>query len=171
MSGSPLRRRVGAGGMLVAYSVLISGETAGMLAGEASCLRGATRKMFDLNHSAWNGNSDAARAQTLDRRGFTSADLKLLQQTHQSGVASRGWGRAQFVANEFSQYLAIWDKASAERDRPILSIIRFGKTGTYALLADDKFIVTGDTLRAVLPTLTAEALSSATDPVMELAEA
>lgn len=126
--------------------------------------------MYNLNSIAWSGGGNASliQEQPLGMKGFTGDDVELLQEAHRSGAVHRDWGRAQFVANEFSQYLAIWDKASAERDPPTLSIIRFGKTGTYALLADDKIVASGDTLRAVLPALGIARPKA--EPVMELAE-
>ena len=91
----------------------------------------------------------------FDARGFTTADVKLLQEAHQRGVAHRGWGRAQFATNEFSHYLAIWDTAPAGEASPARVIVRFLKTGTYALLVRNKIAASGTTLRAVLPALAA----------------
>ena len=85
--------------------------------------------------------------------GFTSGDVKLLQEAHQQGVAQRGWGRAQFASNEFSHYLAIWDNAAADPGLPPRVIVRFLKTGTYALLVRNKIVAIGATLRAILPAL------------------
>ena len=91
----------------------------------------------------------------FDAKGFTPGDVKLLQEAHQQGVSQRGWGRAQFAANAFSNYLAIWDNAAGEADLPTLVIVRFWKTGTYALMIKSKFVATGRTLYAVLPALAA----------------
>jgi hypothetical protein len=88
-----------------------------------------------------------------DAAGFTSGDVKLLQEAHQRGVAQRGWGRAQFASNEFSHYLAIWDNAAADPASPTRVIVRFLKTGTYALLVRNKIVANGATLRAILPAL------------------
>jgi hypothetical protein len=110
--------------------------------------------MYDLN-LAWGagGNGAAVAAQSRGARGFTDADVNALHETHRRGVADRGWGRAQFVVNDFSQYLAIWDADAAEGAAPGLSIIRFAKTGTYALLIDAQFVANGKTLEQVLPAL------------------
>ncbi len=126
--------------------------------------------MYDLN-VAWGagGAATPAAAQSRAARGFTGADMGALQETHRRGVADRGWGRAQFVVNEFSQYLAIWD-AAAEGAAPCLSIIRFAKTGTYALLIDGQFVANGETLAAVLPAL-AVAEPTADLAIAELDEA
>jgi hypothetical protein len=126
--------------------------------------------MVDSNAAAWGAgrNIVAASGRSPNVKGFTNEDMKALQETHRRGVADRGWGPAQFVVNEFSHYLAIWD-AGAENAPPNLSIIRFSKTGTYALLINDQIVATGTTLGAVLPALTiAEAKDNL--PVGELAE-
>jgi len=109
--------------------------------------------MRHLNDAAWSRTGSAAGEPPLDPRGFTNADLLLLQEAHQCGVARRGWGRAQFVTNECSQYLAIWNRACADQAPPTVSIVRFGKTGTYALLVDGKIVANGRTLDVILSPL------------------
>jgi hypothetical protein len=89
-----------------------------------------------------------------DARGFTSADLRLLHEAHQNGLAARRWGRCQFAANEFSQYLAIWSAAAPEHAPPGLTIIRFSETGAYALMAGGRIVANGKTLAEILPALT-----------------
>ena len=128
--------------------------------------------MYDLN-VAWSagGNGVATDAQFRGGRGFTGPDMKALQDTHRCGVAERGWGRAQFAVNEFSQYLAIWDAAAADGAAPNLAIIRFDKTGTYALLIDGKFVATDTALDAILPILTAAAPKASLAVTDEIAEA
>ena len=120
-------------------------------------LKRANEKMRDLNDAgrSRSGIETAAGGPLLDRKGFTSRDLKVLQEAHQRGIADRGWGRGQFVTNEFSEYLAIWNDASADHDheRPTLSIVRFDNTGTYALLVDGKIVAAGKTLGTILPAL------------------
>jgi len=95
----------------------------------------------------------AAVGMLLGTHGFTSGDLKLLKEAHQTGVAHRGWGRAQLASNYFSHYLAIWDGARAEHEPPTLVIVRFINTGTYALLVRGKIVTSGKTLDAILPAL------------------
>ncbi len=111
--------------------------------------------MRNLSDVGWSriGLGPAALGTLLDAKGFTSEDLKLLQEAHQRGIASRGWGRAQFAANAFSHYLAIWDNSTTDRGPPTLLIVRFDKTGTYALLVHGKIVANGNRLTAILPAL------------------
>lgn len=92
---------------------------------------------------------------SFDAKGFTTGDVKLLQEAHQRGVAVRGWGRAQFASNEFSNYLAIWENGAADRTAPTHVIVRFWKTGTYALMVRGKIVATDTKLRTILPALAA----------------
>jgi len=110
--------------------------------------------MRDLDDAGWSqvGLASAA-AGLLGAKGFSSEDVKLLQEAHKKGIANRGWGRAQFAANAFAHYLAIWDGATSDREPPTLSIVRFDKTGTYALLVHGKIVANGRTLGAILPAL------------------
>ena len=101
------------------------------------------------------GLESTAGDMPLDAKGFTPGDVKLLQEAHQQGVSERGWGRAQFAANAVSNYLAIWHNAAGEADLPALVIVRFWKTGTYALMVKSKFVATGRTLGAILPAVAA----------------
>src|SRR5260370_4139234 len=84
-----------------------------------------------VSELGWEGDAPSAAA-GLEASGFTSADLQLLCEAHQSGVA--GWRRGQFASNEFSQYLAIWTDGSSEHAQPSLTIIRFNETVAYALI-------------------------------------
>lgn len=109
--------------------------------------------MSDLNEVGWNRNEFEAVESLLATKGFTSRDMRLLQEAQKSRVNGRGWGRSQFFTTDFSQYLAIWDSESTDQTSPSLSIVRFDKTGTYALLMAGQFIATGKTLDVILPTL------------------
>ena len=113
--------------------------------------------MRNLSDGGLVGLRPAGSGRTLDSEGFTSSDVKLLQDAHQRGVARQNWGRAEFAANDFSQYLAIWDESAAEHDPPARVIARFWKTGTYALIVQGRFVANGKTLRAILPALAAGA--------------
>jgi len=100
-----------------------------------------------------------------DTNGFTGRDLKLLQEALQRGTDERGWANqgwhcGQIIANEFSQYLAMWDNASTGRGTPALVIVRFGKTGTYALLVNDRIVANGSALDDILPALAAAVLKT-----------
>jgi hypothetical protein len=100
--------------------------------------------------------SGAAAWQPPSRgKGFTDTDLKMLHEVHRSGTVNRGWGRAQFVVSSFAQYFAIWGNDLSNPAEPTVSIVRFDKTGTYALLLDNKFIASGKSLGEILPTLAA----------------
>ena len=86
-----------------------------------------------------------------DDKNFTSGDLALLENVYRNGLANRGWGPAQFAANDFSQYLAVWNKPPVDREPPMLAIIRFLKTGTYALLVQGAIVANGRSLETILP--------------------
>jgi hypothetical protein len=109
--------------------------------------------MRDL-HGAM-GLRPAGGAVSFDAKGFTSGDVRLLQEAHQKAVADGGWGRAQFASNDFSHYLAIWENEAADHGPPTHVIIRFWKTGTYALMVRGKIVATDTKLRAILPALAA----------------
>jgi len=109
------------------------------------------------------GGAVSFDASSLGVRGFTTGDVKLLQEAHQKGVAVRGWGRAQFASNEFSHYLAIWESEAAVHGAPTHVIVRFWKTGTYALMVRGKIVATDTKLRAILPALAAAGSSVAED--------
>lgn len=104
-----------------------------------------------MSEVSWDGGAPSAVA-GLEASGFTSADLRLLHEAHQSGGA--GWRRGQFAGNEFSQYLAIWTEASVDHAQPSLTIIRFNETGAYALMVDGRIVANGKTLAEILPPLT-----------------
>src|SRR3977135_4401483 len=111
--------------------------------------------MRDLDDASWSriGLASAAVGTLLDAKGFSSEDVRLLQEAHQKGIATRGWGRAQFATNAFSHYLAIWDGATNDWEPPTLAIVRFGKTGPSALLVRGKIVANGRTLGAILPAM------------------
>ena len=88
-------------------------------------------------------------------RGFTSSDVDLLRSAHRFGMADRGWGRAAFALNDFSQYLAIWERDAATDAEPAVQIVRFAKTGTYALLKRGRILANDKRLGAILPVLAA----------------
>ena len=125
-----------------------------MLAGRPD-VHGGDRKVRNLNDAGCSpcGPALAAAGALFDTKGFTGGDLRLLQEAHRSGIANRGWGRGQFAANAFSHYLAIWDTATSDRDPPTLVIVRFDRTGTYALLVQGRIVANGKTLAAILPAL------------------
>jgi hypothetical protein len=84
--------------------------------------------------------------------GFTSVDLSVLQEACAS-IERQRWGRAQIVTNAFSDYLAVWKGNAAEDQPPSLSVVRFKKTGTYALLIGMTVAANGKSLQDVLPAL------------------
>ena|SRR5258706_10867406 len=125
-----------------------------MLAGRPH-VHGGDRKVRNLNDAGCSpcGPTLAAAGALFDTKGFTGGDLRLLQEAHRSGVANRGWGRAQFATNEFSEYLAIWENGSDAHDLPSVVIARFLATGTYALLIRAKIVASGKSLQAIIPGL------------------
>jgi len=100
-----------------------------------------------VSEVGWEGGAASAAA-GLNASGFTSADLRLLDEAHRSGA---GWVRGQFASNDFSQYLAVWRHGSGEHAQPSLTIIRFNETGAYALMVSGRIIANGKTLAEILP--------------------
>jgi hypothetical protein len=112
--------------------------------------------MQSLNDAVDDGQQTAMAGEAPligARLGFTVEDLALLEAAYREGVARRGWGPAQFAANEFSRYLAVWEKPPVDRKPPMLAIIRFDDTGTYALLSRGQIVVSGRSLQSILPAL------------------
>jgi hypothetical protein len=109
--------------------------------------------MSDLNELDWSRNGIGVVQPQIATKGFTPRDMHMLQRAQKSGMADRDWRWTQFCTNDFSQYLAIWDKTSEREAPPPLSIVRFDKTGTYALLKAGKIIASGEALDVILPTL------------------
>jgi len=104
-------------------------------------------------HDAVYGRDRIATQRRSEGIGFSCRDVTLLCNACREGIADRGWGRAQLTANTFAHYLAVWDKTAVGNEPPILAIIRFDRTGTYALLSNGKFVANGNTLEAILPAL------------------
>jgi len=104
----------------------------------------------------------------IDPNGFTGSDLTLLNSAYRHGRVSHSWGRAQFVANDFSHYLAIWDNVAAADRPPYLSIVRFRRTGTYALVKGGKIVASDKRLATLLPVLAVA--GRADEPVSEQSE-
>ncbi len=82
---------------------------------------------------------------------FTSADIVLLHEAHQS--AGLRWGRSQFAANAFSQFLAIWTEGADTHAPPSLTVIRFSETGAYALMVGGRIVANGKNLSEILPAI------------------
>lgn len=109
--------------------------------------------MHSLDDAIGGGMESAAAAgwPQVDDKGFTNGDLALLEDVYHRGVAHRSWGPAQFAANDFSHYLAIWDKPPIACEPPLMAIVRFDKTGTYALLVQGRIVANGRSLETILP--------------------
>jgi hypothetical protein len=86
-------------------------------------------------------------------RGFSAADLALLNEVRSAGLARNRWTRAQIITDSFVDYLAAWDPQSDETDPPTLAIARFKRTGTYVLTVGTLVVATARTLGDVLPAL------------------
>jgi hypothetical protein len=101
-----------------------------------------------MSEAGWEaGAPDPGR----EARGFTSADLLLLHEAHQS--AGPLWGRSQFAANGFSQFLAIWTEGPDTHAPPCLTVIRFNETGAYALMVGGRIVANGKNLAEILPAI------------------
>ena len=108
---------------------------------------------LDSDVGGWPSPIVALGAPPPQESGFTAADLALLDEAYRSGVAQRGWGPALLAANDFARYLAVWEKPPVDREPPMLAIIRFDDTGTYALLAQGEIVASGRSLPAIMPAL------------------
>ena len=95
------------------------------------------------------GWGSGAPAPEVVARGFTSADLLLLHEAHRS--AGLRWGRSQFAANAFSQFLALWTHGADPYAPPSLTVIRFSETGAYALMVGGRIVANGRDLAEILP--------------------
>ena len=100
----------------------------------------------------WASQGEASGV-LFNKFGFTSDDRSVLKQAHLSGVADRGWGQAEFAANDFSHYIAIWQGPASSERPPAIQVIRFAKTGTYALMVRGRVIASDKRLDKILPVL------------------
>ena len=105
--------------------------------------------------------SGAARAtgggpwSMADTDGFTSADLVLLEDAYWAGVARTAWGACRLVGTEFAHYLALFAAAPDPGPSPVMTVIRFRATGSYALMTRGAIVATGKSLRALIPAMVA----------------
>jgi hypothetical protein len=85
--------------------------------------------------------------------GFTDADLAVLERLRATAFEQQDWNWAQIVHASFADYLAAWDRAAGNAAPPTLTIIRFKRTGTYALTVDSIVVGTASTLAKILPAI------------------
>lgn len=97
------------------------------------------------------GWGPGAPALGVEARGFSSEDLMLLHEAHRS--AGPRWGRSQFAANAFSQFLAVWTHGADTHAPPSLTVIRFSETGAYALMVAGRIVANGRDLAEILPAI------------------
>jgi len=82
--------------------------------------------------------------------GFTEFDLETLNEYRAIQVAARRWGRTQLVRGPFADFLAAWHPEAANSEVPHLTIVRFKRTGTYALTVGASVVATAPTLDRIL---------------------
>src|SRR5258708_5379041 len=85
--------------------------------------------------------------------GFTPGDLAVLDQMRASALSRRFWNRAELVRDQCLDYLAVWDARAESSETPSLAIIRFKKSGTYAMTVGSTVVATASTLPKILPPL------------------
>src|SRR5260221_11403225 len=90
-----------------------------------------------------------------DGVGFTLDDLQALERMRDGALRQRCWSRAELVQDAALDYLAAWDLAATEQQSPSLAIMRFKKSGTYALTIGAIVVATADNLAKILPALSA----------------
>jgi hypothetical protein len=85
--------------------------------------------------------------------GFTEFDLATLNEFSATQVAERQWSRAHVVHGPFADFLAAWNVDGGNAGQPYLTIVRFKRTGTYALTVGALVVATASSLHKILPTL------------------
>jgi hypothetical protein len=85
--------------------------------------------------------------------GFTEFDLATLNKLSALQIGDRKWSRAHVVYGPFADFLAAWNTGANGAEPPHLTIVRFKRTGTYALSIGALVVTTAPNLDAVLPLL------------------
>jgi len=84
--------------------------------------------------------------------GFTEFDLATLDEFRTAQVTQRRWSRAHIVQGPVADFLAAWQVDAADAESPHLTIVRFKRTGTYALTVGSLVVATAASLDRILPT-------------------
>jgi hypothetical protein len=93
--------------------------------------------------------------------GFTASDLDALGQLRTRALLWRRWARIDFVQSGGLDCLAAWETDAAA---PSLAVIRFHRTGTYALALGSTVMLTARNLAQVLPAVSSFMLRAAEAP-------
>jgi hypothetical protein len=86
-------------------------------------------------------------------RGFTPSDMELLARIHGQGASKLLWGAARLVRDAQVHALEVWAPFAAAHFRPMLTILRFARSGTYAALSGPHLLATGKSLSEIVPAL------------------
>lgn len=97
------------------------------------------------------GDATAVAEPAADARGFTPADLEALDQMRRHALRTCCWTRAEIVRDSSLDYLAAWNADASASASPSLAIIRFKKSGTYALTVGETMVATARSLAKILP--------------------
>jgi hypothetical protein len=97
------------------------------------------------------GDAGAAAEPATDSRGFTPADLEALDQVRGQALRNGRWTRAEIVRDFALDYLAAWSADGSASASPSLAVIRFKKSGTYALTVGSTMVATARCLAKILP--------------------
>ena len=84
--------------------------------------------------------------------GFTEFDLATLNEFSAAQLTERRWSRAHVVQGPVADFLAAWQVDAADAESPHLTIVRFKRTGTYALTVGSLVVATAASLDRILPT-------------------
>lgn len=99
----------------------------------------------------YNSDVKPKRVPGVPASGFTEFDLATLREFSANQMAERRWSRAHVVHGPFADFLAAWNIEAANAELPHLTIVRFKRTGTYALTIGAVVIATASTLDGILP--------------------
>src|SRR5258708_2535115 len=97
--------------------------------------------------------------------GFTPGDLAVLDQMRASALSRRFWNRAELVRDQCLDYLAVWDARAESSETPSLAIIRFKKSGTYAMTIGSTVVATASSLAKILPAIQGQLSSGEALPI------
>ena len=100
----------------------------------------------------FTGDAKGAALMT-DARGFTPTDLEVLDRMRIHALRNSSWARAEFVRDASLDCLAAWNGDAAQSESPSVAIIRFKKSGTYALTLGSTLIATDRSLARILTSI------------------
>jgi hypothetical protein len=89
----------------------------------------------------------------LRASGFTPTDLAALNDLGAAALWQQRWSRCQVVHEPYADYMAAWAIDADAKAAPHLTIVRFKRTGTYALTVGPLVVATASSLATILPAI------------------